>query len=73
MVVPAASGDPVEQRNAFRQLRELQQQIQQQIEEPGITLDTLSMGMSADMTAAISEGSTIVRIGSAIFGKRNYD
>ncbi len=73
MAVPAASDDPVEQRNAFRQLRELQQQIQQQIEEQGITLDTLSMGMSADMTAAISEGSTIVRIGSAIFGKRNYD
>ena len=36
------------------------------------SLDTLSMGMSSDMTAAIQEGSTMVRIGTAIFGKRNY-
>lgn len=69
MAVPAASDDPVEQRHAFRQLRELQQQIEVQ----GIPIDTLSMGMSGDLAAAIAEGSTIVRIGSAIFGKRNYD
>jgi pyridoxal phosphate enzyme (YggS family) len=72
MAVPAASDEPLEQSKAFRQLRELQQQIQQQGEEQGIILDTLSMGMSADMAAAIAEGSTIVRIGSAIFGTRNY-
>lgn len=72
MAVPAVSADLHEQRNAFRQLRELQQQIQQEIEDFGISLDTLSMGMSGDMAAAIAEGSTIVRIGSAIFGTRNY-
>jgi uncharacterized pyridoxal phosphate-containing UPF0001 family protein len=38
----------------------------------GLQLDTLSMGMSADMPAAIAEGATIVRIGSAIFGNRDY-
>lgn len=68
MAVPEASEDPLAQRQAFRQLRELKQQIQEQ----GIVLDTLSMGMSGDMVSAIAEGSTIVRIGSAIFGKRNY-
>jgi hypothetical protein len=36
-------------------------------------IDTLSMGMSGDMEAAIAEGATIVRVGSAIFGDRNYD
>lgn len=70
MAVPAASDDPVEQRHAFRQLRELMEQIKQQIEVQGIPLDTLSMGMSGDMAEAIAEGSTMVRIGSAIFGKR---
>ena len=73
MAVPAACDDPVEQRHAFRQLRELMEQIKQQIDVQGTPLDTLSMGMSGDMAAAIAEGSTIVRIGSAIFGKRNYD
>jgi pyridoxal phosphate enzyme (YggS family) len=68
MCVPEASDDIDVQRNAFRQLADLQRQLQQQ----GILLDTLSMGMSADMQAAIAEGSTMVRIGSAIFGKRDY-
>ena len=73
MAVPAACDDPVEQRHAFTQLRELMEQIKQQIDVQGTPIDTLSMGMSGDMAAAIAEGSTIVRIGSAIFGKRNYD
>lgn len=68
MSVPEASDDEVVQRQAFRRLAELQQQLQLQ----GFVLDTLSMGMSADMPAAIAEGSTLVRIGSAIFGKRHY-
>ncbi|MES2049695.1 MAG: YggS family pyridoxal phosphate-dependent enzyme [Pseudomonadota bacterium] len=76
MAVPEASEDPIKQRHAFQQLRELQQQVKQQVQQEiqaqAITLDTLSMGMSGDMAAAIAEGSTIVRIGSAIFGKRNY-
>ncbi|MBC3832781.1 YggS family pyridoxal phosphate-dependent enzyme [Undibacterium amnicola] len=68
MCVPEASEDEAVQRQAFRQLAVLQRQLQTQ----GIAVDTLSMGMSADMQAAIAEGSTIVRIGSAIFGKRDY-
>ena len=68
MAIPEASEDPQEQRQAFRQLYELKQQIEAQ----GISVDTLSMGMSGDMDSAIAEGSTMVRIGSAIFGKRNY-
>jgi pyridoxal phosphate enzyme (YggS family) len=68
MSVPEASEDETVQRQAFRQLADLQQQLQSE----GFVLDTLSMGMSADMPAAIAEGSTLVRIGSAIFGKRHY-
>jgi PLP dependent protein len=41
-----------------------------QLNTQGYALDTLSMGMSADMTAAIAEGATLVRVGSAIFGAR---
>ncbi len=63
---PAASFD--EQRPPFSKLRELQAQLAAQ----GLPTDTLSMGMSADMAAAIAEGATIVRVGTAIFGKRNY-
>jgi pyridoxal phosphate enzyme (YggS family) len=68
MAVPEASNDVNEQRVAFRRLRDLKEQINKH----GIPLDTLSMGMSGDMDAAIAEGSTMVRIGSAIFGKRSY-
>ena len=66
MAIPAPSEDAVEQRAAFRQVRLLLEQLQQQ----GLALDTLSMGMSADMPQAIAEGATMVRIGSAIFGQR---
>ncbi|MBI3712149.1 MAG: YggS family pyridoxal phosphate-dependent enzyme [Burkholderiales bacterium] len=68
MAVPEASDDVAQQRAAFKQLAQLKQDLCEQ----GIKLDTLSMGMSGDMDAAIAEGSTLVRIGSAIFGKRNY-
>lgn len=68
MAVPAASDDIAEQCAGFAQLRELYEHLQQQ----GLHLDTLSMGMSHDFPAAISEGATMVRIGSAIFGKRDY-
>ena len=68
MAVPEASHDEQVQRQAFRQLKQLSDAIQ----AAGITLDTLSMGMSADMHAAIAEGSTMLRIGTAIFGNRNY-
>jgi len=66
MVIPASSNSFEEQRKPFHLLTELKDEIHMQ----GIELDTLSMGMSNDMEAAIAEGSTIVRIGTAIFGKR---
>ena len=68
MAIPEAEGDEAQQRAPFRQLHALFDQLR----AAGLQLDTLSMGMSADMTAAIAEGATIVRIGSAIFGTRNY-
>lgn len=67
MAIPAASHDVETQRAAFRALRECQQQLVAE----GFELDTLSMGMSDDLEAAIAEGSTMVRIGTAIFGPRN--
>lgn len=68
MAIPEPADDAEEQRKPFAQLRALQQQLH----AIGIETDTLSMGMSADMPAAIAEGATIVRIGTAIFGKRDY-
>ena len=67
MAIPAASHDTAEQRAAFAALRQSLEQLRGLA--PGI--DTLSMGMSADMESAIAEGATIVRIGTAIFGPRN--
>ena len=66
MAIPAASDDIVQQREAFAKLRQLFEQLNQQ----GHQLDTLSMGMSNDLEAAITEGSTMLRIGTAIFGAR---
>jgi uncharacterized pyridoxal phosphate-containing UPF0001 family protein len=66
-ILPAASDDIEQQRAAFAALRRAQQDLH--AVAPG--LDTLSMGMSGDMEAAISEGSTLVRIGTDIFGPRN--
>lgn len=68
MAIPEPVDDHNLQRQPFAQLRKLQQQL----DAAGIHTDTLSMGMSADMNAAILEGATIVRIGTAIFGKRSY-
>jgi len=66
MSIPASTNDFEQQRQPFRLLRELKDELQSQ----GIKLDTLSMGMSNDMEAAIAEGATLVRIGTAIFGQR---
>ncbi len=66
MAIPEPEVDFEQQRAAFRQLRLLYEQLQQD----GLPLDTLSMGMSLDLRAAIVEGATIVRVGSAIFGSR---
>ncbi|MDO8812624.1 MAG: YggS family pyridoxal phosphate-dependent enzyme [Gallionella sp.] len=68
MAIPAPSDDVSAQRLSFAQLRELRGQLNRQ----GLALDTLSMGMSHDFAAAIAEGATMVRVGSAIFGLRDY-
>ena len=68
MAIPAPAEGLAGQRKPFAQLRELMQQLNAQ----GLALDTLSMGMSHDLEAAVLEGATIVRIGTAIFGQRNY-
>jgi pyridoxal phosphate enzyme (YggS family) len=66
MVIPAAADDLASQRAPLRATRLLFEQL----EARGLALDTLSMGMSADLEAAVLEGSTLVRIGTAIFGSR---
>lgn len=68
MAIPEPTDDVGLQRAAFAQIRRLFDQCI----DAGLPMDTLSMGMSADLSAAIAEGATIVRVGSAIFGKRNY-
>ncbi len=67
MAIPAPAMGFDAQRPAHRALRELLETLRAQ----GLALDTLSMGMSADLEAAVAEGATIVRIGTAIFGDRS--
>lgn len=67
MAIPAPQTDPEKQRASFRELASHYADLQDQYS----TVDTLSMGMSSDMEAAIAEGATMVRIGTAIFGSRD--
>lgn len=67
MAIPQAEHDPQRQREPFRRMGE----VYETLRAHGLPLDTLSMGMSADLEAAIAEGATIVRVGSAIFGARS--
>ena len=66
MAIPEPTSDTAFQRQRFALLRELKDQLAAR----GHALDTLSMGMSDDLEAAIAEGATIVRVGTAIFGSR---
>ncbi|WP_018880880.1 YggS family pyridoxal phosphate-dependent enzyme [Thioalkalivibrio sp. ALE30] len=66
MAIPAAEDDPRRQREPFARLRALRDTLNSR----GHTLDTLSMGMSGDLEAAILEGATLVRVGTALFGPR---
>ena len=66
MAIPAPTTDFTVQRQAFARLRVLQEQLA----ATGLALDTLSMGMSDDLEAAIAEGATLVRVGTALFGPR---
>ena len=66
MIVPKPVSDPSQQREVFGQLRELLEEANRS----GHSLDTLSMGMTADLEQAIAEAATHVRIGTALFGLR---
>jgi pyridoxal phosphate enzyme (YggS family) len=68
MAIPEVETDAAKQHLPFAQLRLLYEQLQ----ADDLPLDTLSMGMSGDLAAAVAEGATIVRIGTAIFGARTY-
>jgi len=67
MAIPAPLDDFDAQRQSFRLVREAYEQLRGE----GLALDTLSMGMTHDLEAAIAEGATLVRVGTAIFGERN--
>jgi pyridoxal phosphate enzyme (YggS family) len=73
MAIPAPNPDPQVQREAFAAVRNCFMRIQSShLLDPGYQFfDTLSMGMSDDLESAIAEGSTMVRVGTAIFGKRD--
>ena len=66
MAIPEPASDVEAQRRPHRALRELLEALRRD----GLELDTLSMGMTADLEAAVAEGATIVRIGTAVFGAR---
>jgi len=66
MTIPAPSADPEAQRHPYVRMRELFEALR----AAGIEVDTLSTGMSDDLEAAILEGATLVRVGTAIFGQR---
>lgn len=67
MAIPAPCEDAGQQRRVFRPLAQMQEELSRRLPH----IDTLSIGMSADYEAAIAEGSTLVRIGTAIFGARS--
>ena len=68
MAIPEPTENPALARRRFSTLRALKDEL----DAPGLALDTLSMGMSHDLEAAIMEGATLVRVGTAIFGERQY-
>jgi len=68
MAIPRKTVEFEEQRQVFRNLRQLKERAENEL---GVEFDTLSMGMSADLEAAIAEGATHVRVGTDIFGARN--
>lgn len=70
MAIPPPVDDPEQARGHFRSLRELAGRLSDQ-HVPGVAMDELSMGMSSDYVVAVEEGATFVRVGTAIFGRRN--
>lgn len=74
MSIPEPTEDEQEQKNAHHALFLMLERLKQNpaLQSSSAQLDTLSMGMSSDINTAVAEGSTMVRIGTAIFGKRTY-
>ena len=70
MAIPAPAEDLAAQRAPHRALHELLHELQAELQPTVLDLDTMSAGMSGDLEAAIAEGATLVRVGSAIFGHR---
>jgi len=66
MTIAPFTDEPDVQRRTFRGLRELRDALQ----EEGVWLPTLSMGMSADYGTAVEEGATVIRLGTVLFGPR---
>lgn len=66
MALPAPTADVAEQNRQLAEVRVVYERLRSQ----GLPLDTLSMGMSADLEAAVAQGSTMVRVGTALFGQR---
>jgi uncharacterized pyridoxal phosphate-containing UPF0001 family protein len=66
MTIPENTTDRDKQRIAFREMHDLYQGLKSQYN----TVDTLSMGMTGDFELAIEEGSTMIRVGTALFGPR---
>lgn len=72
MCVAPAVDKPEEARPYFQRMAQLRQEIMER-QIPGVKMDELSMGMTGDFEVAIEEGATMVRVGTAIFGEREYD
>jgi pyridoxal phosphate enzyme (YggS family) len=72
MCIPPPAETPEDARPYFRETKEVFDELKA-ADLPGAKIDTLSMGMSGDFEVAIEEGSTIVRVGTSIFGPRNYN
>ena len=70
MCVPPITDNPENSRRYFRKLKDIFESIKELSEDENF--DTLSMGMSGDYEVAIEEGATVVRVGTAIFGAREY-
>jgi len=70
MAIPEPTPDETRQRAVFARMRMLFERLRGELAGSGVDLDTLSMGMSEDLEAAIAEGSTMVRVSTAIFGAR---
>ncbi len=70
MIVPPLAGDAEASRPYFRRLRELRDSLND-LALPNVTLEDLSMGMTHDYQVAVAEGSTLVRVGTALFGPRS--